>query len=72
VLHGHDLNHVQVGLLGGTVDSKDSVDNIGGELLGEGIVQFGGKRCAGDGEQELAVNGSLKLEVVEELQYLSD
>jgi hypothetical protein len=63
---------VQIGLLGDMVNGKDSINNVGSELFGEGIVQLGGKRCAGDGKEEFSVNGPLKLEVVEELQRGSD
>ena len=72
MLHGHNLNHVEVGLLGGALDGKDGIDNVRGELLGEGIVQLGGKRRPSDREEEFAVNGPRKLEIVEELEKRSD
>jgi hypothetical protein len=54
------------------VDSKDGIDDIGGELLSESVVQLGGEGCASNREEKLSVNGPLQLEVVEELQIVSD
>jgi hypothetical protein len=54
------------------VDGKDGIDNIGGELFSKGVVQLGGEGCASNREEELSVNGPLKLEVVEELQIVLD
>ena len=51
MLHLHDLNHVQIWLGWGLVDGEDGIDNIRGELVGEGRVELGGKGCAGDGEE---------------------
>jgi hypothetical protein len=49
------------------VDGEDGIDDVGGKLLGEGTVQFGGKGGTGNRKQQLAVNGALELEIVEEL-----
>lgn len=49
------------------MNSEDGIDDIGGELLSEGAVELRGEGGTGNGEQELTVDGTLKLEVVEEL-----
>lgn len=67
MLHCHNLNHVQIGLLRGSVDGKDGIDDVGGELLGESTAQLCGEGGTGDRKQQLAVNGTLELELVEEL-----
>lgn len=67
VLHLHDLNHVQIGLLGGLVDSEDGIDDRGGQRLGKAGTQLCGERGSGDGEEELTVDFAGKLELVEEL-----
>jgi hypothetical protein len=50
------------------VDGEHGVDNIGGKLLGEGMVKLGGERGASDREEQLSVNGPLELELVKELR----
>lgn len=52
------------------MDSKDSINDIGGELLGESTAQLCGEGGTGDRKQQLAVNGTLELELVEELYAL--
>jgi hypothetical protein len=61
---------MQVGLLGGAVDGEHGIDNVRGELLGEGVVQLGGEGGAGNREEQLAVNGPLELVLFEELRAL--
>ena len=72
VLHGHDLDHVEVGLGRGLVDSEDGIDNIGGQALGQAGAKLGRKRCARDGKEELAVDLAGKLEVIEELRQCQE
>lgn len=43
MLHGHYLNHVQIGLHGRPVDRKHRINDIGGKLFGKGSVQLGGE-----------------------------
>lgn len=52
------------------MDSEDGIDNIGGELLGKGAVQLRGEGGTGNREQELTVDGTLELEVIEELSVV--
>jgi hypothetical protein len=61
---------VQIGLLRGSVDGKDGIDDVRGELLGESTAQLCGEGGTGDRKQQLAVNGTLELEIVEELYVL--
>lgn len=49
------------------MNSKNGIDDIGSKLLSQGAVQLRGEGGTGDGKQELSVNGTLELEVVEEL-----
>lgn len=49
------------------MDSKDGVDDIRGQLLGKGTVQFRAQGRPGNRQEELAVDRSVKLELVEEL-----
>lgn len=67
MLHGHDFNHVQIGLLRGSVDGEHGIHDIGGELLGKGAVKLSAERGSGDGKQQFTVNRTLDLELVEEL-----
>lgn len=67
MLHGHDLNHVQVWLLGGTMDGEHGIDDVGCELLGESIVELGGEGGASHRKKQLSVNSAFELELVEEL-----
>lgn len=61
---------MKIGLLWGAVNSEDRIDDIGGELLSESIVELGGEGGAGNGQEEFSVNRALKLELVEELDFL--
>jgi hypothetical protein len=36
--------------------SKHSIRNGGGKLFCKGRIQFGGKGCSSDGEEELSIN----------------
>jgi hypothetical protein len=72
VLHLHNLDHVQVGLLALLVDGQDGVDNSGCQALGEAGVQLGGEGGPGDREEELAVDVTGKLELVEELRQSAE
>ena len=72
MLHLHNLNHVQVGLRGGLVDGKNGVDNIGRQALGQATAQLGRERGTSNGEEELAVDFSGDLELLEELGRLED
>lgn len=67
VLHRHDLNHVQIRLRRGSMDGEDGIDDIGGKFLGESSVQFRAERRTSNGEQQLAVDRPLNLELVKEL-----
>lgn len=67
-MHCHNLNHVQVRLFGGSVDGENGVNDIRGELLSQGMVQLGGKGGTGDGKEQLAVDRTLELELVKELE----
>ena len=67
VLHGHDFNHVQIWLLGSSVDSENGIDNVGGKLLGKCTVQFRTERSPSDRQQQLTVDCTLDLELIEEL-----
>lgn len=58
---------MQIRLLRGPVDGEHGIDNVRGELLSESIIQLRGEGCAGNREQQLAVNGAFELELVEEL-----
>jgi hypothetical protein len=58
---------VQVRLFGGSVDGENGVNDIRGELLSQGMVQLGGKGSTSDGKEQLAVDGTLELELVKEL-----
>lgn len=58
---------MQIRLFGGSVDGENSVDDIRGELLSKSMVQLGREGGTSNGKKQLAVNGTLKLEVVEEL-----
>ena len=58
---------MQVRLFWGSVDGEDGVNNIGGELLSKSMVQLGGEGGTSNRKEQLAVNGTLKLEVVKEL-----
>ena len=71
MLHSHDLNHVQIWLRGRLVDCEYGIDNIGGELLSKGVVELSGEGGTGDREEQLAVNGLLELELVEELETVN-
>jgi hypothetical protein len=68
VLHLHNLHHVQIGLRGSLVNSKNGIDNIGCKLGGQSRVEFGGERCSGDIEEEFSVNLLGEFERVEELR----
>lgn len=58
---------MQVRLRGSLVDSEDSVDNIGGKLVGQGSVELSGERGSGDTEEEFTIDFLGKLEIIEEL-----
>lgn len=68
MLHLHDLDHVEVRLGGGLVDSENGIDDIGREALGQAGAEFCGKGGSGDGEEELAVDFAGELELIEELR----
>jgi len=71
MLHGHDLNHVQIGLRGRLVDGKDGVDDIGSQLFGERAVDLGGQRRSRDREEKFAVDFFGELELIKELYVVS-
>ena len=71
VLHGHDLNHVQIGLRWSLVNGENSVDNVGGQLLRKRAIELRGQRCASDRKEEFAVNLLLELELVKKLRMLA-
>lgn len=67
MLHGHDFDHVQIRLLGSSVNSKDGINDIGGKLLGKCAVELSAERGTGNGKQQFTVDRTLNLELVEEL-----
>ena len=67
MLHLHDFNHVQIGLRRSLVDGEHSIDDIGGKLVCEGMVEFGGEGCTRNAEEEFSVNFFLELECIQEL-----
>jgi hypothetical protein len=40
MLHLHDFDHVQVRLCRRLVDSKNSINNVRGKLLSEGVIKL--------------------------------
>jgi hypothetical protein len=68
VLHLHDLDHVQIRFGRGLVDGEDGIDDVGCEALSKAGAQLGGERCPGDGKEQLAVDFTGELELVEELR----
>lgn len=49
------------------MDGENGVNDIRGELLSQGMVQLGGKGGTSNGKEQLAVDGTLELELVKEL-----
>ncbi len=71
MLHLHDLDHVQVGLLGGLVDGEDRIDDGRRQALSKARAKLCGEGGPGDREEELAVDIAGELKLVEELQRVS-
>lgn len=67
MLHGQDLDHVQIGLCGGFGNGEDSVHHGRRQLFGQARGQLGGEGRLCDGQQEFTVDLLYDFEVVEEL-----
>lgn len=69
VLHGHDLDHVQINGLVLAVDGQNGINNSLSQGIGQGAVDLGAEGSTGNRHQQLAIDLLLHSERVQELVY---